>query len=114
MRCKSTCQPVLLATNVSQESRVKQLRWNHADLLSYHNTTMCLLYPLYYELLELENVVMLFLHFRDVDRKTFINSYYSKPVDCLSHSADLRVPIHYKKNYKFWWSQQLSLSLIHI
>ena len=105
IRCKSTSQPVLLATNASQESRVKQLRWDHADLLSYYNTTMCLLYPLYYELLELENVVS---SVSDVDRNNFIDSYYGKLVECLNYSAELHVPIHYKNYYKFWWSQELS------
>ena len=78
IRCKSTIQPVLLATDVSQGSRVKQLRWDHADLLSYYNTTMCLLYPLYYELPEFENVIS---SVSDLDCNNFINSYYGKLVD---------------------------------
>jgi len=105
IRCKSTKQPILLATNASPGSKVKQLRWDHADLLSYYNTTMCLLYPLYHELLELEYVISAV---RDVDCKNFIDSFYDKLVDCLKYSAELHVPIHYKNYYKFWWSQQLS------
>ena len=55
IRCKCTCQPVVPDTVVSIDSKVKQLRWDHADLLSYYNTTMSLLYPLYYELTDFEN-----------------------------------------------------------
>ena len=75
---------------------------------------------LYYELLELENVVS---SVSDVDRNNFMDSYYGKLVECLNYLAELHVPIHYKNYYKFWWSQELSclkddaiksLSLIHI
>ena len=74
-------------------------------MLSYYNTTMCLLYRLYYKLLEFENVIS---SISDVDCNNFINSYYGKLVDGLNHSAELHVPTYYKNDYKFWWSQQLS------
>jgi len=41
----SDCLPVAEATHAP---KVKQLRWDHADLLLYYNTTMNLLYPLYH------------------------------------------------------------------
>ena len=81
------------------------MRWDHADLLSYYNTTSYLLYPLYYELLEFEKVVS---SVSNVDRNNFIDSYYGKLVGCLNHSAELHVPTHYKNYYKFWWSQELN------
>ena len=105
LRCKCTCQPIMPATDVLQGSKVKQLRWDHADLLSYYNTTMHLLYPLYYELLEFENVL---LSVSNVECVNFVDHFYDKLVGCLSHSAELHIPVHYKNYYKFWWSQELS------
>ena len=105
LRCKCTYQPVMPATDELQRSKVKQLRWDHADLLSYYNTTMHLLYPLYYELLEFENVSS---SVSNVECVSFIESFYGKLVGCLNHSAELHVPVHYKNYYKFWWSQELS------
>jgi len=40
LRCKCFSQPIMPATEVLQGSIVKQLRWDHADLLFYYNTTM--------------------------------------------------------------------------
>jgi len=105
IRCKCTCQPVSSAAEVSKGSKVKQLRWDHADLLSYYNTTMSLLYPLYYELIEFENVLS---SLSNADCNNFIDNYYSKLVGVLNYSAELHVPAHYKNYYKFWWSQELS------
>jgi len=85
-----------IATDVLQGSKVKQLRWDHADLLFYYNTTVHLLYPLYYELLEFENVLSSASNAACVK---FIHSFYGKLVSCLSQSAELHVPVHYK-NYQ--------------
>jgi len=105
LRCKCICQPIMPSTDVLQRSKVKQLRWDHADLLLYYNTTMHLLYPLYNELLEFENDLS---SVSNVDCVNFIDSFYGKLVSCLNHSAELHVPVHYKNYYKFWWSQELS------
>jgi len=87
--------------------KVKQLRWDHADLFQYYNTTMSLLYPLYEynDLAQLETV-----HYaRDVEvRRNFIDCCYNKIVDNLKYTADLHVPLHYKNYYKFWWSEELN------
>jgi len=98
VRCKLAHQPVtevLEGDKGSKESKVKQLRWDHADLLSYYNSTMCMLYPLYYELLEFENNST---NGGKANCIAFIDSYYAKVVDCLNQSAGLHVPVHYK-NY---------------
>ena len=105
LRCKCICQPIMPSTDVLQRSKVKQLRWDHADLLLYYNTTMHLLYPLYNELIEFENELS---SVSNVDCVNFIDSFYGKLVSCLNHSAELHVPVHYKNYYKFWWSQELS------
>ena len=70
--------------------------WNRADLLSYYNTIMHLLYPLYHELLE--NVLS---SVSSVACVSFIDSFYGELVGCLSHSAELHVLVHYKIYYKF-------------
>jgi len=43
------CPVASLVAEITKEPEVDQLRWDHADLLFYYNTTMSLLYPLYYE-----------------------------------------------------------------
>ena len=87
LRCKCTCQPIMPATDVLQGSKVEQLRWDHADLLSYYNTTMHLLYPLYYQLLEFENVLS---SVSSVEFVNFIDSFYGKLVGCLNYSLSYR------------------------
>jgi len=47
IRCRCVCQ---FASGVA-----KQLRWDHADLLSYYSTTMYLLYPLCHDLIKFES-----------------------------------------------------------
>lgn len=54
VRCKCKCSVDLFTTEATEKPKVKQLRWDHADLLSYYNTTMSLLYPLYHEIMEFE------------------------------------------------------------
>jgi len=44
IRCNCNYPFALSAAGVTKEPKVKQLRWDHADLLSYYNTTMSLLY----------------------------------------------------------------------
>lgn len=102
--CKLT-HPVLVVTKSIKQQKVKQLRWDHADLLSYYNTTRNVLYPLYYEILEFNAHLSESL---SADRQHFIDCYYSKVVEALKYSAELHVPLHYKNYYKFWWSEHLT------
>ena len=93
------------AASATHAPKVKQLRWDHADLLLYYNTTMSLLYSLYNDLLQSETVC----HVSDnEERRNFIDGCYNKIVDSLKYTADLHVPPHYKNYYKFWWSEELS------
>jgi len=103
VRCKLAHQPVteaLEGVKGSKDSKVEQLRWDHA-----YNSTMCMLYPLYYELLEFENNSTISGKANCI---AFLESYYAKVVDCLNQSAGLHVPVHYKNYYKFWCSQKSS------
>ena len=105
IRCNCIYPVASSAAEVKKEPKVKQLRWDHADLLSYYNTTMSLLYPLYYELLEFSEHL---LDISEVERQILIDNYYNKLVNTLRYSAELHVPLHYKNYYKFWWSEELT------
>ena len=106
VRCECLCSNITPASDVPLKSKVKQLRWDHADLLSYYSTTMNVLYPLYGELLEFETCC--YSQGRSDCCQDFIDGFYNKLVDALKLSADLHVPAHYKNYYKFWWSEELS------
>ena len=105
IRCKCTCRVIPSVTVDFNRHRVKQLRWDHADLLSYYSTTRCLLYPLYDEIVNFKGYL---LQTDDVDRRDFIDRFYGKLVDNVKRSAELHVPLRYKNYYKFWWSEELS------
>jgi len=47
VRCKYTYSDSPPITELSPKSKVKQLRWDLADLVSYYTTTMRLLYSIY-------------------------------------------------------------------
>jgi len=66
---------------------------------------MHLLYPLHNELIAFKSGSR---DFSSIECENFIDSYYSRLVDILKHSAELHVPIRYKNFYKFWWSEELS------
>ena len=94
IRCRyvymySDCLPA----EATRAPKVKQLRWDHADLLQYYNTTMSLLYPLYNDLVQFETVQ--YSSDNEV-RRNFIDCCYNKIVDSLKYTADLHVPLHYK------------------
>ena len=86
-------------------SKVKQLRWDKADLISYYRTTMTLLYPLYNELVDSEVAVSVL---NPTEQQHFIDAYYQRIVDALNLSASQFVPAHFKNFYKFWWSEELT------
>jgi len=78
IRCNHICPVASLAAGVTKEPKVKQLRWDHADLLSYYNSTVSLLCPLYYELLEFSEF---FADIGEVERYNFTDSYNSNLVN---------------------------------
>jgi exonuclease III len=89
----------------SSQSRVKQLRWDKADLLSYYNATRCLLYPLYDEIVSMEVLANKLTH---VECENYIDYCYNVVVEILKKCSEQFVPVRHKKYYKFWWSQELS------
>jgi len=78
VQCKCKCSVDLFTIEATEKPKVKQLRWDHADLLSYYNTTMNLQYPLYHEIMEFEEYLS---RSGKIERQNFIDNYYSKLVD---------------------------------
>jgi len=78
---------------------VIQLRWDHADLLSYSTLTG------YYFQGILKDII-------DIEKSTkvdpvVINGIYNDLVDSLRLSADVAVPACRKNFFKFWWDTEL-------
>ena len=78
---------------------VKQLRWDHANLSLYRETTGFYLKVLYAEITELEKW--------DVVFADSLNYIYDRLVDMLRYAAEVSVPICKKKFFKFWWDHSL-------
>jgi endonuclease/exonuclease/phosphatase family metal-dependent hydrolase len=83
-----------------------QLRWDHADLVSYFNHTGKLLEPIITELngIEIENIQHEAGAYTEV-----IDRLYENIVTALNVSAKLFIPQYRKNFFKFWWNQELSL-----
>jgi hypothetical protein len=93
-------------SNVKKHSSdITQLRWDHADLLSYYADTGQLLYPVLMNIDEFENSV--YCSGDTVTAVAFINNKYSQIINILNDSANKYVPFHKKNFYKFWWNQEL-------
>jgi len=82
---------------------VTQLRWDHADILSYYNYTGQHLQTIYDEIdsFSANNEV--------VDMQLFVDIMYSKIVNVLRDAATLYVPAKKKSFYKFWWDEELNI-----
>ena len=78
---------------------VFQLRWDHADLMSYYAITGSQLQSALCKLIELERC--------DHITSCVINDIYCQIVDILRSSADFFVPTYRKKFLKFWWDQEM-------
>jgi exonuclease III len=83
---------------------VKQLRWDHADLLLYYEATRLRLQPILSDIINLEtNSGCLPANFKNA----FVDRTYLQVIDVLTVCADKFVPVHNKHFYKFWWNQEL-------
>ena len=82
-----------------------QLRWDHADLMSYYSFTGVYLQPV---LAELDNVISAWNNnCLEVDYHSTIDRIYDDVVSILMTCAKQFVPQRYKGFYKFWWDQTL-------
>jgi len=87
IRCNCLCSNSTSASDLPYKPKVKQLRCDHADLLSYYSTTID------GELLAFEKCCSMVSS--DV-YQVFIDGFYSKLVETLKYSADIHVQ-HNKK-----------------
>jgi exonuclease III len=83
---------------------VTQLRWDHADVVSYYDYTRINLQPV-------SDDVDNLLHNIDVscDVRLNIDLIYAKLVNVLRDAAKLFVPSKNKSFFKFWWDESLDL-----
>ena len=81
---------------------IAQLRWDHADLLSYCESTRILIEPIYRDLTD-------FVCDEYETAAQFIDCIYDRLVHALNISALSTVPDRRRNFYKFWWDQELDI-----
>jgi hypothetical protein len=94
---------------------VRQLRWDHADLLLYHSSTYTRLCPIYERIDALYRTVIGDTSRCDInicdslraDCISAIDSIYMDIVAILSNTAASCVPSVPKNFFKFWWDQEI-------
>ena len=78
---------------------VRSLRWDHADLARYCAVTGLYLQSVLDDLVAIEK-------FGSINTGAW-DSAYKRIVDALKYSSDLTVPSRPKNFFKFWWDQNL-------
>lgn len=81
---------------------IARLRWDRGDTRSYYNYSYQLLSPIYEEINSVIDGA-----FNASELQYFINSVYSKIVNCLNECANRTIPCFKKNALKFWWTQEL-------
>jgi hypothetical protein len=91
-------------TRAKEKTAVTQLRWVHADLLSYYHLTR----------VHLQQLLEYFdCHVNsDCTKSDLINVAYDKLVSSLQYCASISVPVHCEGFYEFWWDQ-LKMNLLN-
>lgn len=105
INCK--CNIALLSPADTKEReidcmQVKQLRWDHADLISYCNRTGLYLQSVYDELSLLETCSV-----QKCDYANNLDAIYNRLVDILRDAAEAIIPSFKKNFFKFWWDQEM-------
>jgi hypothetical protein len=93
-------------SNAYHASASSQLRWDHADLLSFYEFTRGNLVPI------LDKIDATSKQFGDkptIDIKGQISQTYNDIINVLTTGTNLYVPRHRKNFYKFWWDQELEI-----
>jgi exonuclease III len=90
-------------SNKQKKLEVNQMRWDHADLLTYYFNTMHYLQPVLSHIDELDSS-----NCSSDEMICEINNVYNDVINALHCSANGVVPTHKENYYKFWWSQDLS------
>ena len=99
-------------SNISDRERLApvQLRWDHADLLSYYNFTRCSLEPILSRTKKVESQ----FNNTDINAESanfndLIDQLHDDIITVLSTAAKLYVPHQRKNFYKFWWDQEMDI-----
>jgi Reverse transcriptase (RNA-dependent DNA polymerase) len=88
-------------------AHIQQLRWDHADLISYYMCTGQLLEPI---LRKIDDASCIFgVDTPLADCRSHIDRIYNEVVDSLLSSANQFVPHYRKKFLKFWWDEEMDL-----
>jgi len=85
--------------NYVNEMEISHLRWDHANLELYNDTTGLYLQSVYNDLSNIECCAK--------TEPAAIDEIYSRIVDILHYSASVAVPACKKNFFKFWWDQEL-------
>jgi Reverse transcriptase (RNA-dependent DNA polymerase) len=81
-----------------------QLRWDHADLLSYYQFSRIHLEPILDRVINTTNQ---FEMQESIDYSCLIEQLHNEIIDVLRKGADLYVPHHRANFYKYWWDQEM-------
>ena len=102
------CSATTLANNRGQSGIAPstQLRWDHADKISYYEFTRCQLQAI---LDHIQVVMELYRNGESLDYCLLIQQIYDDIIDVLNDGANRYVPRHRKNFYKFWWDQEMDL-----
>ena len=102
------CSATTLANNRGQSGVAPstQLRWDHADKISYYEFTRCQLQAI---LDHIQVVMELYRNGESLDYCLLIQQIYDDIIVVLNDGANRYVPRHRKNFYKFWWDQELDL-----
>jgi len=102
--CACSIDPSIIKSNVqSDRESVQHLRWDHADIIGYYNSTM----------VHMQSILSELQHFEASDNVEFndsvmfIDVVYHKIIVALQNSAAAYVPTRNVNFYKYWWSQEL-------
>jgi len=103
--CKASTRDSCYITKTC--SKTTQLRWDHADLVSYYNYTD---HHLRTVAMEVDEVVNMWnANCSTIDNISSIDKLYNDVVNILVSGANLFVTAHRKNFYKFWWDEDLTL-----
>ena len=92
----------------SRPNTQTQLRWDHADLVSYYKCTGERFCPV---LSMLDNILLQYKYENVTDHtvEAVIENAYNEIADVLFLAAKDSVPERRKSFYKFWWDEELDI-----
>ena len=92
------------ASHKSVSKSPLQLRWDHADLLSYYQFSRIHLEPILYRVI---NAINQFDMQQSIDYSSIIEELHDEIINVLRTGAELYVPHRRVNFYKYWWDQEM-------